>query len=218
MNVTLYLVRHGAIVEENEKRYIGQTDVSLSERGAKQASALGDWLRQHDFTRIFCSDLTRARHSAEIILGERNLSIDVHSELREINLGEWDGVSFREIEAKYPDEFKARGGDIEAWRPPGGESFADCRRRVLGFLNSELAGCEGNVLLVAHAGVNRIILCEALGLPTAKLMHLGQDYGCVNIVEFGRNGARVQLLNFVPVIASESGPLEATHRRGTSAL
>lgn len=203
----LYLVRHGAIIEIKDKRYIGQTEAPLSEHGVEQAWALRDWLQPHEFTRVLCSDLTRSLRTAKIILGARKAPIEVHPELREISLGEWDGVSFREIETKYPKEFKARGADIEHWRPPGGESLADCRQRVFEYLHRELPKCEGNVLLVGHAGVNRLILCGALGLPTANLMHIGQDYGCVNIVEFGPERARVHLLNFVPPSSAKpAGP------------
>ena len=201
----LYLVRHGAIIEVNGKRYIGQTEAPLSEHGVEQAWALRDWLQPHEFTRVLCSDLARSLRTAKIILGARKPPIESHPELREINLGEWDGISFCEIEAKYPDDFKARGADIEYWKPPGGESFADCRQRVLGFLHRKLPICQGNILLVGHAGVNRVILCEALGLPTANLMHIGQDYGCVNIVEFGPERARVHLLNFVPPSSAKVG-------------
>ncbi|HUO59864.1 MAG TPA: alpha-ribazole phosphatase [Candidatus Acidoferrales bacterium] len=207
----LYLVRHGAIIEVNGKRYIGQTEAPLSEYGVEQARALRNWFQRHEFTRVLCSDLTRSLRTAKIILGARRIRIEAHPELREISLGEWDGVSFREIEAKYPEEFKARGTDIEHWRPPGGESFADCRQRVLAFLHHELPRSEGDILLVGHAGVNRLILCDALGLPTANLMHVGQDYGAVSIVEFGLERARVQLLNFVP--PSSATPLETDGRR-----
>ena len=196
--VHLYLVRHSATIEIKGKRFIGQTESPLSEHGVEQAWALRDWLQPREFTRVLCSDLTRSLRTVKIILGARRPPIEVHPELREIRLGEWDGVSFREIKARYPEEFKARGADIEHWRPPGGESFADCRHRVLELLHRELPKWEGNVLLVGHAGVNRLILCEVLGLPIANLMHIGQDYGCVNIVEFGPERARVLLVNFVP--------------------
>ena len=199
----LYIVRHGAI-EVTGKRFIGQSEYPLSERGLEQARTLRNWLQAVEFNRVLCSDLTRSLCTAEMILGTRKSPIESHSELREINMGEWDGVCFREIETKYPNEFKARGADIEHWRPPGGESFAECRERVLTFLNRELAECEGNVLLVGHAGVNRLILCETLGLATANLMHIGQDYGCVNIVECATERARVHLLNFVPLSSAQA--------------
>ncbi|HVN20599.1 MAG TPA: histidine phosphatase family protein [Dongiaceae bacterium] len=196
--VHLYLVRHSAVIAGKGKGFIGQTESLLSDHGVEQAWAVRDWIQPYDFTRVWCSDLTRSLRTVKIILGSRTAPIEVHPELREISLGAWDGFSFHEIEAKYPEEFRARGADIEHWRPPGGESFADCRQRVIGFLDRELPTCEGNVLLVGHAGVNRLILCEALGLPIPNLMHIAQDYGCVNIVEFGPERARVRLLNFVP--------------------
>ena len=88
--------------------------------------------------------------------------------LREISLGKWEGRSFSEVQQRFPVEFDARGQDIENWRPPGGESFADCRERVMGAVGNILRKTRGNILLVAHAGVNRLILCDALGVAVAN--------------------------------------------------
>jgi broad specificity phosphatase PhoE len=195
---TLYLVRHGAIVPGQEKSYIGQIDVPLGEEGVRQALALRKWLEPVRFHHVFSTDLSRARCTSNIILGSNANSIEVLPELGEISLGEWEGVSFEEIQQRFPEEFAARGRDIENWRPPGGESFADGRIRVLCALRGILDRTQGNVLLVAHAGVNRLILCEALGIPVANLHRIGQDYGCLNIIEYAPHRTRVKLVNFTP--------------------
>ncbi len=133
--------------------------------------------------------------------------------LREINLGDWEGFSFEEIRERFPEEYAARGRDIENWRPPGGESFADCCARVTGALAEIVAGSQGNVLLVGHAGVNRLILCSVLGIPVRNLHGIGQDYGCVNIIEYGSDRTRVQLMNYIPTppVGRTSVRRSATH-------
>lgn len=198
-STVLYLVRHGAVILVRGKSYIGQVEAPLSEEGVEQAWALRKWLEPVQFNLVCCSDLSRSHRTAKIIAGNRVRSIEVLPSLREISLGAWDGYSFKEIAANYPEEFAARGRDLENWRPPEGESFADCRARVLPVLHEILSRASGNVLFVGHAGVNRMILCEALGIPIANLFSVGQDYGCLNVLEYGPSRMRLRLLNYVPL-------------------
>ncbi len=196
---TLYLVRHGAIIRVAGKAYIGQLEAPLSEEGVEQAWALRKWLEPVRFSAIYSSDLSRAQRTGKIIAGTRGRSIEVLSALREISLGEWEGFTFSQIEQRFPKEYAARGRDMENWRPPGGESFADCRARVLDALREILSRAQGNILLIGHAGVNRLILCDLLGVPVANLHSIGQDYGCVNIIEYSESRARLKLLNYTPL-------------------
>jgi probable phosphoglycerate mutase len=197
---TLYLVRHGAVISVSGKAYIGQIEAPLSEEGVEQAWALRKWLEPVHFTAAFSSDLSRAQRTCRIVTGKRSILHDTLPSLREISLGEWEGISFREIEQRFPEAYASRGRDIENWRPPAGESFADCRVRILRTLNDILAQHSGNVLVVGHGGVNRLILCEVLGIPVKNLHSLGQDYGCVNIIDFSAKRTRVQLLNYTPLL------------------
>ena len=197
MPAVLYLVRHGAIIQVSGKSYIGQIDLPLSEEGVEQAWALREWLEPVRFSHLYSSDLSRAQRTCRIIAGSE-WSIKSVPQCREISLGEWEGYTFHDIREQFPAAYAARGRDIENWRPPSGESFADCRSRALDALHEILRDAQENVLLVGHAGVNRVILCEALGIPLANLHSLGQDYGCVNIIDYSNQRTRVQLLNYVP--------------------
>ncbi len=199
----IYLVRHGAIISVAGKAFIGQIEAPLSEEGVEQAWALRQWLEPVRFSRLISSDLSRSQRTAKIICGRRANSLESFPDLREINLGEWEGFSFQEIRERFPDDYAARGLDIENWRPPGGESFADCRARVSSVLAEIVARSQGNVLLVGHAGVNRLILCSVLGIPVRNLHGIGQDYGCINIIENGPDRARVHLMNYVPTPSVE---------------
>jgi alpha-ribazole phosphatase len=198
---TLYLVRHGAIISVAGRSYIGQIDIPLNEEGVDQAWALRKWLEPVRFSQVYSSDLLRAQRTSKIIAGARVKSIETLPALREISLGEWEGFSFREIEQRFPEEYAARGRDIENWRPPGGESFADCRVRVMDALRGILSRSRGNILMVGHAGVNRLILCDVLGVPVSNLHSIGQDYGCVNIIEFSEARTRLRLLNYTPLLS-----------------
>jgi probable phosphoglycerate mutase len=141
------------------------------------------------------SPLGRALEFARIVAGERAAEVDVSPAFSEIDLGTWDGRPMEEIRKGDPDSWQARGEDFAGFRPPGGESFADVRGRVVPAFE-ELAGKAGSdLLLVCHAGVNRVILCHLLGMPLANLFRLGQNPGCLNVIEKGAAGFRVKALN-----------------------
>ncbi len=207
---TLYLVRHGAIIRVADKAYIGQIEAPLSEEGVEQAWALRKWLEPVHFNHVFSSDLSRAQRTGRIVAGRRIKSIETIPALREIYLGEWEGFTFRQIEQQFPEEFAARGRDMENWRPPGGESFADCRARVMDAMRGIMDSAQGNVLVVGHAGVNRLILCDILGIPIANLHSIGQDYGCLNIIDFTGERTRLRLLNYTPLSARPVEQIAAT--------
>jgi len=194
----VYLVRHGELTGDEGHRFLGQLDVPLSPEGEEQAHELGECRELGSITGIYCSDLSRSRDSAEIIAHPHGRPVTACRGLREISLGLWEGRAVEDIKNRYPQEFTARGADIEHYRPPYGESFADCRIRVLAALQQILDSSSSDILIVGHAGVNRLILCEGLGIPIANIFKIGQEYGCLNILEYGTRGCRVKLLNFVP--------------------
>ena len=191
----IYLVRHGEIDLEGKKRFIGQIDLPINENGRKQAACLRDKLACRQFGGIFCSDLERSVATARIIC-ERQGAVPVPREdLREISLGSWEGLSFEDVRLLYAGEFEKRGADLIHYRPPGGESFAQCAERVRLALMDILAGSVGDTLIVGHAGVNRMILCGALGMPLENMFQIKQDYGCLNILSSGVTGLKAVTLN-----------------------
>ncbi|NLW25311.1 MAG: alpha-ribazole phosphatase [Clostridia bacterium] len=196
MEKTIYLIRHGKIdLKDGERRYIGQIDIPLTEEGREQAKALALKLRQLKIEAIFCSDLSRSLDTAREIAKEQELVPLARKDLREISLGKWEGLKFAEVAQRYPREFKQRGADIGYFRPPGGESFADCSQRVQAAFYDILSNKHKNILIVGHAGVNRLIICHVLGLPLNNMFRIGQDYGCTNIILKGKFRFRVKLLN-----------------------
>jgi alpha-ribazole phosphatase len=194
----VHLVRHGELTVDERHRFLGQLDVPLSPKGEEQAHELGECRELGSITGIYCSDLSRSRETAEIIAQPHGIRVTACHGLREISLGLWEGSAVSDIKTRYPKEFNSRGADIEHYRPPYGESFADCRIRVMAALQEILESSSGDILIVGHAGVNRLILCEALGMPMANVFKIGQEYGCLNTLEYGSGGYRVKLLNFVP--------------------
>jgi len=178
----VFLIRHGHIPWDGQKRYVGQSDLPLSPRGKAQAEALRRWFENTPLSRVIASDLKRARETAGIIAANRTIPVEPVSALREIHLGEWEGRTFSEVESRDPAGFRQRGEDFSTHRPPGGENFSDLQDRVMPVFEGFVAEMTGNLLIVGHAGVNRVILCRLLGMPLANLFCIGQDYGGVNVI------------------------------------
>ena len=192
----LYLLRHGQVADGHTHLYHGNNDIELSPQGVKQLERAAAQLRDVDLAGIYASDLTRARVGAEIISRGRNLEPRIVPEFREIHFGLWEGLSFGEIMEQFPADLEARFKDLSNFRIPGGESLADVRARTLPALKRLLAEHDEQAfLLVAHAGVNRVILSEALGLPLQHLFRLDQNYGCLNIIDYFPDQAVVRLIN-----------------------
>ncbi|HML34946.1 MULTISPECIES: alpha-ribazole phosphatase [Sporomusa] len=192
----IYLLRHGKIaIEQNERRYIGQIDIPLSDEGVCQAYRLQEKLAGNDIAAVFCSDLKRSVHTARIIAAKLELQVQSRRELREISMGDWEGKPFREIAQAYPEEYVRRGNDIINYRIPGAESFAECKFRILAAFTDVVKATDGNLLIVGHAGANRLLLCHILGMPLENLFRISQDYGCVNILAGNSGQYRVKLLN-----------------------
>lgn len=195
----IYLVRHGAIrLPPGGRRFIGQSDVPLSEEGLRQANRLAETLRHLDFSAVYCSDLIRCVETARILAEPHGIVPIESPSFREIFLGRWEGLTFEEVSTQYPEEFKARGIDIANHRPPQGESFMDCASRVIPAFFDALHAAEGNILVVGHAGVNRILLCRATGAPLERLFDFQQDYGCLNVLHYGDSRLEIKLVNGIP--------------------
>jgi alpha-ribazole phosphatase/probable phosphoglycerate mutase len=192
----LYLVRHGQVADGHTDRYHGNNDIGLSAKGVRQFEDLAAQLAPVDLAGVYASDLTRARTGAEIISRGRALSPQTIPEFREVHFGAWEGLSFAEIAARYPADLQARFRDLTSFRIPGGESLLDVSSRALPRLDELLAQHHQQAfLVVAHAGVNRVILSEALGLPLDHLFRLDQNYGGLNIVDYFPDMAVVRLIN-----------------------
>lgn len=195
MAKTLYLIRHGATEGDGLKRYKGSIDVALSEKGVRQIGAVASYLKKligEDHCSVYSSPLSRALKSAEII-GERlGIKPVVIEEFRERNFGLWEGMTFDEIVRLYPQEFEAWRADPLKYSPPQGESTLQVRERIIrGFKKIEELNAHNpsritdhSIIIVAHGGVNRIILCEFLGIPLENIFRIEQDFGCINIIEF----------------------------------
>ena len=186
----IYLIRHAEPQKmDDKKRYLGQSDPALSEKGILQAKQLAAFFLKKVFLEnpfdIYCSDLKRARQTADIIAKPhkiRHLQPQTMSALREIDMGTWDGKSFDEIKRDFPEEFQRRGEDIANFRPPGGERFLDVEKRVMPAFYKICQNISHSAVIVAHAGVNRVIFRWLLKKSFDELFTIHQPYACINTI------------------------------------
>ena len=195
MEFSFILMRHGQIIQQKPSRFVGQSDIPLDETGREQAARVAEFLSGAGITRVVSSDLSRTMETARIVTQGWGLDIEPEPGLREIFLGQWEGLTRDEVMESFPGVYQARGKDMAKCRPNEGESFQDLQNRVWPVFE-KLALCGEKLLIVAHAGVNRAILCKALGMPIENLFRLGQEYCCLNYFSLGNDALVVEQLNF----------------------
>ena len=155
----IYLVRHGMPVGADKgRRYLGLTDEPLCTEGKMQADNAGRMLSQLEpagHIRLVSSTLTRSIQTAQIINEHLGCDfIETDDELREIDLGKWDGRYTEDIEREFPEEYAARGADLWNHRTPGGETFAETGARFRDALYEIVKWCGDDeaIVIVSHAG------------------------------------------------------------------
>lgn len=206
----IYLVRHGLPEKStNEKVYIGVTDLPLSMRGSAEAARLGRYFLQHlsatTTVRILTSPLQRCRQTAEEIqrvLSDGGIVLPepfVVEALHEIDLGEWEGKSVREIRERFPEAYEARGHALGTYHTPGGESFLEAGIRFRKAIEACLSDMDGSeiLLVVAHAGVIRAYLSLLMGRDLDHLMDIPLPYASVTELLLNREDADDEALYLV---------------------
>lgn len=180
----IVLMRHGQTVQA-KGRCIGRTDIPLSDEGRAQARQAAEALAGIGFARLCASPAGRARDTLAPLADTEGLGADILFDLDEINMGTWDGLSFNDIRARFPDDYVERGIHFGDFRPPGGESFNDVADRAMAALD-ELASGPGPVLVVTHAGVIRSVLCRVTGHPMDNLFRFAPGHcQCTVLVSAG---------------------------------
>ncbi|HEY3346144.1 MAG TPA: histidine phosphatase family protein [Nitrospirota bacterium] len=193
----LYLCRHGEVAGDGRKRYNGHIDIDISDNGVQQMEMLRDQLIETKISAAYSSDLIRSKKGAEIIGGPHGAPRVSLAEFRERGVGAWEGKSWDEIQAEFPGEWSAWLSDIVHFLPPGGESLMGVAGRVMPALGKVIEENRGGeILLVGHGGVNRVILADAMKLDLHYIFRIDQDFGCLNIIDYYEDGVSVvKLLN-----------------------
>jgi broad specificity phosphatase PhoE len=186
---TTLLLRHGQTPLSVERRFAGRGDIPLTELGLEQAAAAAVRLAARGgVDLVLTSPLARTRATAALVAERTGAPLAVDDDLAETDFGEWEGMSFAEVQAKWPAEMSAwlAGADKA---PPGGESFAAVGCRVDAALDRLLAAHQGKtVVVVSHVTPIKIIVCRALLAPMAALFRIHLDVASLSEADWFADG------------------------------
>ena len=196
------LLRHGAAEGSKEGFFYGSTDAPLLAEGEAQvreaAARVRGWLMESE-TALYASSLTRSVKTAEILSDMMGLGLKpiIVPDISELHLGDWEGETHATLEEKDPERLDAHYENFVHSKPPGGgESVAELAARVLpayqGICEREK---NKNVIVCAHAAVNRVILCDALGAPLESFFRLEQDFAALNVIDLDEDAPLVRAMN-----------------------
>ena len=200
----IYLMRHGFVdYMSSEVLESGDpTRARLTERGREEARSAGRALQDVNLDIALSSGLLRTNQTAELVLAERKneLALETEPLFEELRSGQYIHFESAAQLANVMSEQFDRAGEDGATFLPGGELFADANERIIRGLNRLLARPDwATALIVAHEGVNRLILTSVLNAPLGASAGFEQDTGCINILDFdvspsieGDNGRQLE--------------------------
>lgn len=190
-------IRHGQTEWNVTGRYQGQSDVKLTEEGRAQAAKLAENFPVDQIDAIYASDLCRAMVTAETIAERFGLEVQAEPAFRELSFGDWEGLTYQQIVAKWEDAMANFMQHPDILEIPGGESFPAVQQRAMARLRELIAKHEGQtIVVVAHGAVLRTMLTAALHMPLQYLWSIRQFNTAVNIVRYDEGAnPTVELLN-----------------------
>jgi alpha-ribazole phosphatase len=192
----LFLVRHGQTAANRQGVFCGMTDLPLTEQGEQQARQVAQWLDGVPFTQAISSELLRARHTAEIVLGQRELAIQPDGGFNEMNFGDWEMRHHQDLQQQASTAWADWVADWQLACPPAGESFPLFSQRISQqaqrLLNEQ---GDGDRLLVAHQGSLSLLLAELLKLPAAGMWHFPFTQGAYSVLEINQGFVTLKVFN-----------------------
>lgn len=192
----LILTRHGETVANEGRRFSGHSDVALTARGRQQARSLRRRLLEEPIVAAYASDLTRARQTAEIALRGRNIEVGTEPGLRELSFGDWEGLTFAEVRAGWPESFARLLAIEDDFCAPAGEPLTAARDRVVATVTQLAGRHRGETILVAaHGGTLQLLLSHVLGSASGNMFRIAIGNCGVSIVELYEERPLVTLIN-----------------------
>lgn len=192
-----YFLRHGETEWNAEGRFCGRTDVPLSDVGRRQARLLALRSKSILVDALYSSPLQRALETARLIGEVIGREPVADQRLTELNYGAWEGLTLEEIERAGPAIYQAWKRDPGNLAPPEGESGVELVERVMPFLGDvALRHPNGNVMVVCHKTVCRLLACRFMGVPLSEYrqaVHI--DNAALNTFELREGIWRVVALN-----------------------
>lgn len=197
MSCKVILIRHGETVWNYLGKLQGHRDVPLSEVGLNQAKALAKRLEAYQIDAVYSSDLQRAYQTANAFAEPKGLLVQTVKELREMDFGKWEGMSYKQIQKTTPELWNAWVNDPISTSPPQGEPVPQMAERVYEAIKKIVSESQGKqIAIVCHGGSIRAFISKILGMKLSDNWRIRQDNVSLNILDFPdwENGI-VMLLN-----------------------
>lgn len=193
----LFLIRHGHSAPDDLARYWGHTDLPLSTEGTRQAMSLRGRLAKEKVAAVYSSDLRRALNTANAIAEPHRVRVTLCPELREIDFGDCEGLTYDEIKRSCPEVEPVWWGTHLHLSFPRGETLGALVQRVDRFAGrlSECSFSDGAAVVVAHGGSLRVLVCRLTGVALSHWWQMRIDAASLSILETFPHGAVVCLLN-----------------------
>ena len=208
----IILVRHGEIQDAHLMRCIGRMDVPLSKKGHSEAHQTGKWLKNQNIPfSLWSSPLTRCQQTAKAIQEETGCGpIHTEDDLIEMAAGAWEGMTFTEVQEKYPEEYEERGKNLIHYETPDGESFyhAGARflngvRKILSLEEQDPSVSHTPLVIVAHSGVIRSALCHLGAWSFDYMLCIPQPNAGITILQAKKTAVPTEPENAWEIIPSE---------------
>jgi broad specificity phosphatase PhoE len=195
----LLLIRHAEVEARYQQVFGGRIDMEISPHGHAQAGALADFLRHKPLDAVYASPMQRVQQTLAPLLNNGAPQPVVMPDLREVDFGDWTGLSYDQVQQKFGVGASAWLDQLERAAIPGAENGVACRARIEPCLRRITASHVGQtVAIFCHGGVTRMILSILLELPFPKTDAFQIDYASVTEVTMGPERTRIELLNFTP--------------------
>jgi broad specificity phosphatase PhoE len=195
MATRVYLIRHGSTTLTAEDRFAGSTNVDLSDEGRAQARALGVRLASEKIAAVYASPMQRTQDTAALVAEPHGHAPILREGLREMDHGHWEGLTRREVEAKFPEEYAAWEEDPFCFAPAGGEAGVAVVARALPVIRDIVTQHAGGcVAVVSHKATIRLVVCVLLGIDARGYRdRLDQSPACLNVIDF-KDPVRARLM------------------------
>lgn len=178
------IVRHGHTKGTEKHRYYGRIDMPLSRKGIRQIEKLRWELKKIPIDLIYSSPLRRCLQTARIL--SNGARIEISKDLREIDFGDWEGLTLTQMQRHSPMRFNDWLNDFPNFKMPGGESVKNMIKRVDRFWRHvKDRHNTGNILIVTHGGPAKVIIMRSLGLQMRDFWRLHIETGSVSLIEDG---------------------------------
>jgi len=195
----LLLIRHAEVEVKYHRIFGGRIDMNLSPRGRRMARTLATYLERKTLDAIYSSPMKRVQQTLAPTLRPGKPAQKILPGLREIDFGDWTGLGWQEVSARFGFEAHEWLEQIEHHGVPNGEDGRRFRARVEPCVREILSGHPGqNVAVFCHGGVIRMILAILLDLPLPKTNSFEIEYASITQVAVHPHMAEVELLNFTP--------------------